>query len=184
MKELKRSILGSILFAFIIWSIFYCWLSAFVDDCKHSLSELEQSMDRIEQVMDEKYDNSRKQLYDIEKSLEDLIVLLRTPRLGQIAEIKIGITIHESSRNFGSGKSVITADNSWFLPEDKVVLINGLSYLDDEGNITSSFYKTYEEVKEQTMSNIIDHNSNYMLHVCTSERDLGWVFPDALNLVN
>lgn len=107
--------------------------------------------------------------------------------VGEFVKLTWGALLHESSQNFGSGNSSKTfyidcarycfASFS-FIPEDYIVLVNGISYLDDNGNIISSKYITFDEVISQNINIPIDFGKNYMLHICTNQTDLGWIVPE------
>lgn len=113
--------------------------------------------------------------------------------VGEEVEVKWGAIFHESSKDWGSGEWNTTfyidckgygfATPS-FIPEDYIVLINGVSYLDEDGNIISSYYKSYDEIKANNIKIPIDRSKAYMLHICTSERDLGWGVPEIVKSIS
>lgn len=113
--------------------------------------------------------------------------------VGETVKLKGGSIFYESSRNFGEGKCNTTfyIDCEAFgfarnpnIPEDYQVLINGISYLDDTGNISSCFYKTFDEIKAFHIRIPIDCSKTYMLHICTEKKDLGWVVPEAVKAIS
>lgn len=113
--------------------------------------------------------------------------------VGQTVEIKWGAIFYEKSKNFGEGNWNTTFCIDYegygfgipeFIPEDYTVIINGISYLDDNGNIISRYYKTFEEIKVQNIRIPIDTGKCYMLHVCTSKGDLGWLVPEAVKAIS
>lgn len=96
--------------------------------------------------------------------------------IGQVAKIKWGPSFYETSKEFGSGRrdSTIYCENYGFaqhpyIPEDDLVIVNGVSYLTEEGKIGSSEYYTYDQIKEQHISIPIDTDKEHMLHICTEE---------------
>ena len=113
--------------------------------------------------------------------------------VGEEVEIKWGAIFYESSKGFGSGEwnTTFTIDckghgfaTPSFIPEDYIVLINGVSYLDEDGNIISSYYKSYDEIKANNIKIPIDTSKAYMLHICTNKRDLGWGVPEIVKSIS
>lgn len=96
-------------------------------------------------------------------------------RVGQLAHLElrssVGVIYWESSQNFGSGKDGLATINNAYIPNDLVVTVNGVAYLDDYGNIISSSYGTTQE---------IDIWKKRMIHISANGIDLGWVYPTNL----
>lgn len=99
-------------------------------------------------------------------------------RVGQLAHLELrdstGVYYWESSQNFGSGKHGMASMNNAHIPNDLVVTVNGVAYLDDNGNIISSSYGTTQE---------IEFWEKRMLHISANGIDLGWVYPTNLTKV-
>lgn len=83
------------------------------------------------------------------------------------AHVRADTVYWESSENFGSGKSGMISGGS-------LVTVNGVSYLDDNGNILSSYYDVPTE---------IDIWEKRMLHISLNGINLGWVDPTYLTEV-
>lgn len=83
------------------------------------------------------------------------------------AHVRADTVYWESSENFGSGKYGMISG-------DSLVTVNGVSYLDDNGNILSSYYNVPTE---------IDIWKKRMLHISLNDIDLGWVDPTYLTKV-
>lgn len=100
-------------------------------------------------------------------------------QIGQLAHIDLrnggSIRYWESSQNFGSGKSGMASLNNPYLSNDLIVTVNGVAYLDDDGNIISSSYGGSDE---------INFWEKRMLHISANGIDLGWVYPTDLTRVN
>ena len=95
---------------------------------------------------------------------ENLYYIENTPTdIGKVAYVREGEWNYwESSEGFGSGKSgtVETAE---------AVIVMGVSYLDEGGNILSSNFDDSEEIKFADLR---------MLHIRSIEGDdLGWIWP-------
>lgn len=111
--------------------------------------------------------------------------------IGQKALLKDISFFYESSKNFGSGKSGVSieiidgafADNP-LLPEDYIVMVNGVSYLSKSGNIQESLYFSPEEVRSGEVNVPIDTSRLYMLQICDGKKDIGWVLPEAVMSIN
>lgn len=92
--------------------------------------------------------------------------------IGQLAHVNLegalGVIYFESSKNFGSGKYGILAS---FGNEHIIVNVNGVAYLDEKGDIISSFYGCEKE---------IDTSKSHMLHIASKGIDLGWIHPNNL----
>lgn len=88
--------------------------------------------------------------------------------IGQLAHIELGTIYWESSQNFGSGKSGVVSSKNIYIPDSCLVTVNGVAYLDDNGNIISSSYGTTQK---------IEFRRKHMLHICANGIDLGWVCP-------
>lgn len=95
--------------------------------------------------------------------------------VGQLAHLElrssIGVVYWESSQNFGSGKHGMATINNAYIPNDLVVTVNGVAYLDDYGNIISSSYGTTQEIEIW---------KKRMIHISANGIDLGWVYPTNL----
>ncbi len=113
--------------------------------------------------------------------------------VGEEVEIKWGAIFYESSKNWGSGNWNTTFCIDYesygfgtpsFIPEDYIVVINGVSYLDENGNIVSSYYEPYDSIKTNNIKIPIDRSKPYMLHTCTSQRDLGWGAPETVKSIS
>ncbi len=82
--------------------------------------------------------------------------------VGELAFVEKDTIYWESSQHFGSGKSGM-------IEETKKVYVNGVAYLDKNGEIISSYYGT--DPKQ------IEIWAPRMLHICTEGIDLGWIYP-------
>lgn len=91
--------------------------------------------------------------------IENMVIMT-----GEIAHVKEGTVYWESAKNYGSGEHAVT--------KARVVQVNGVAYLNDNGQIMSSYYgKTPVQIERWTPR---------MLHISTVEKDLGWVYPTQL----
>lgn len=97
--------------------------------------------------------------------------------IGQHVVVKNGAKYWESSWNDGSGRYGIATDDNLYIPEDSIVTVNGVSYLDEvRTNVIESYYKPYSEVGDQKVQ--IETSKRRMLHICTETTDLGWVYAE------
>jgi len=87
-------------------------------------------------------------------------------------------TYWESSEKGGSGKhNNVTAENP-YISEDRVITINGISYLDEDGKILFSTYVEYKDMQGAQAPKILEMpegTTKRMYHICTGETDLGWI---------
>lgn len=100
--------------------------------------------------------------------------LMKSPdKIGADGSVDRGATIWESAENEGSGKSKK-------LESEMSIRINGVAYLDENGEVTSSYYvKGTEENLEKHSDIEIGLKKKRMIHVCTYDgSDLGWVEPN------
>lgn len=100
--------------------------------------------------------------------------LMKSPdKIGADGFVDRGATIWESAENEGSGKSKK-------LESEKSIKVNGVAYLDENGEVTSSYYvKGTEDNLEEHSDIEIGLKKKRMLHVCTYDgSDLGWVEPN------
>lgn len=101
-------------------------------------------------------------------SSKNLYYIEHTPiYIGQRAYVRAGKWKYwESSENLGSGKSgTIEAKEG----EQIAVIVTGVSYLNEEGEIISSTFNDCEEIKFAELR---------MLHISNEEGvDLGWIWP-------
>lgn len=110
-------------------------------------------------------------LADLEKPVTEI---------GQLTVVKQDTTYWETSQNFGTGRNnIVTADNI-YVPQDRVVTVNAVSYLDENGNIKSSFYRTFDQLQQQSPNVQVEICQQCMVHICTDTTDLGWVSPENL----
>ena len=94
--------------------------------------------------------------------IENMVILT-----GQLAHVKETM-YWESAQNYGSGKNGVT--------ETRVVQVNGAAYLDENGEVQSSYYgKTPKQIEMWAPR---------MLHICTEDTDLGWVYPTQLTCID
>lgn len=95
--------------------------------------------------------------------------------LGKKVQIYSDVEYYESSVNFGSGR--LGRGQKW-LNGNSEVYINGISYLNQKGEIEYSEYFPLNLLLENPVS-ITSTNSNYMVHICTVDGlDLGWTHPN------
>jgi len=95
--------------------------------------------------------------------IENMVVLT-----GQLAHVKERTIYWESAQNYGSGKNGVT--------DTRVVQVNGVAYLDENGEVQSSYYgKTPRQIEMW---------ATRMLHICTEDTDLGWVYPTQLTCID
>ena len=101
---------------------------------------------------------------EIPDYIKDMVTLT-----GQLAHVNKDTIYWEYAQNFGSGRNGVIA-------ETKVVQVNGVAYLDENGQVVSSYYGTTPKQIEKTAPR--------MLHIYTEEGDLGWVYPTQLTCID
>lgn len=104
--------------------------------------------------------------------------------LGQHGEIAEQVIYWECSELGGSGRhNTVTMDNP-YVPLNRDIIINGISYLNDDGYALDFSYATYEVLKDGTIpvEKIPEGTQTVMLHVCTPNTDLGWTNQDNIHL--
>ena len=104
----------------------------------------------------------------IQSEIPDYIKYLVT-MTGQLAHVKADTVYWECAQNFGSGISGV-------IEETRVVQVNGVAYLDENGEVISSYYGTTPQQIEKT--------AERMLHICIGDTDLGWVYPTQLTCID
>lgn len=104
------------------------------------------------------------------------------PRIGQVVTVKEGTTYWETS--LGTGRNNMVTANNNYVPQDRVVTLNAVSYLYENGEIESSFYRTFEKLQQKNPNVKIENWKRFMVHICTESTDLGWVYPENLNWYN
>ena len=88
---------------------------------------------------------------------------------GELAYVKKDTIFWECAQNFGSGESGV-------IEETRVVQVNGVAYLDENGQVVSSYYGTApKQIERITLR---------MFHICTEGEDLGWVYPTQLTCID
>lgn len=92
-------------------------------------------------------------------------------RVGQLAHVELGTVYWESSQNFGSGKSSMVSTKNVYIPDNCIVTVNGVAYLDYKGNILYSSYGNMQGIQIW---------EKRMFHICANGIDLGWVYPTHL----
>lgn len=120
----------------------------------------------LELTMKTKVLSSGRLQIDVEQEKPDFIKNMVT-MTGQMAHVKEDTIYWESAQSFGSGKNGIT--------KARVVQVNGVAYLDENGDVVSSYYGTAPEQ--------IERWALRMLHISTEEGDLGWVYPTQLTCI-
>ena len=100
--------------------------------------------------------------------------------IGQFAVVKEGTVYWETSQDFGSGKHNTVTPSNIYVPQDRIVTVNAVSYLSEDGNINSSFYRTFDQLQQQNPNVQIEIWQKRMVHICTDKTDLGWVYPENL----
>lgn len=97
--------------------------------------------------------------------------------IGEKVTLKSGTKYWESSWNDGSGSYGIATDDNPQIPDDFEVFVNGVAYLDEDRiTILTSNYVPYSELENQeTQIKVWEHR---MLHICTENADLGWVYAE------
>ena len=92
---------------------------------------------------------------------------------GQLAHVKEDTRYWESSQYYGTGKSGV-------IKAPQVVLVNGVAYLNEEGEVISSYYGTAPKN--------IERWAPRMLHISVDmeegRKDLGWVYPTQLTCID
>lgn len=90
--------------------------------------------------------------------------------VGQYATVAPNTTYWETSANYGSGdKGVVGDDNPYILPY-RLVYVNGVSYLDEEGNIEKACFLKGMEIDTEKAS---------MVHIISGTGvELGWISYD------
>ncbi len=103
--------------------------------------------------------------------------------IGQKVEIKQGTLYWESAYDNGSGQYGIATDSNPYIPRDFIVTVNAVAYYTDENRTTvgESVYVDWDELGNP--KNEIKLWKFHMLHICTQDTDLGWVYPEDLILV-
>ena len=92
--------------------------------------------------------------------------------VGQSAYIRPDSLYWEKSETFGAGKFGRIIPENPYIPDECIVQVTGVSYLDDNGNVISSSNK-----------NEINIWSKRMIHVSVNGTDLGWVYPTDLKSI-
>ena len=88
---------------------------------------------------------------------------------GSLAHVKPDTKYWESAQNFGAGKNGKISDAM-------TVKVNGVAYLNEYGEIIHNFYGNNPH-RIKTMA-------PRMLHICTGDTDLGWVYPTQLTSID
>ena len=101
-------------------------------------------------------------------------------KIGQKVYLKPDTYYYESAKNDGSGKYGIANSGNQYIPEDMMVYVNGVAYLDDSRtNIIESEYIPYENLADSNIS--IEPHERRMVHICTPNVDLGWVYAECVH---
>ena len=98
--------------------------------------------------------------------------------LGQKVLLKEGSIYWESPEHDGSGKYGVINEMNTYIPADRKVLVNGFVYYTNETRetISKTFYTPFEQLSNSTLG--INQGKYRMLHICTAETDLGWVWAE------
>lgn len=123
----------------------------------------------LELILDISYKNSRLNIKIKSKNLK----YLEHPvtQVGQSAKIELGALYWQSSQSFGSGKYGIVSKENRNIPDNYIVTVDGVAYLDDNGNILSAEFGNNSK---------IELFNKRMLHISADGSDLGWVYPTHL----
>ncbi len=139
-----------------------------IENCEEFRDELRVAVEEYNSCHEQKIevciDIMRDDWVSVDFASENLYYIENTPTdIGKVAYVREGEWNYwESSEGFGSGKSgtVETAE---------AVIVMGVSYLDEGGNILSSNFDDSEEIKFADLR---------MLHIRSIEGDdLGWIWP-------
>ena len=139
-----------------------------IENCEEFRDELRAAVEEYNNCHEQKIevciDIMRDDWVSVDFASENLYYIENTPTdIGKVAYVREGEWNYwESSEGFGSGKSgtVETAE---------AVIVMGVSYLDEGGNILSSNFDDSEEIKFADLR---------MLHIRSIEGDdLGWIWP-------
>ena len=139
-----------------------------IENCVEFRDELRSAVEEYNSCHEQKIevciDIMRDDWVSVDFASENLYYIENTPTdIGKVAYVREGEWNYwESSEGFGSGKSgtVETAE---------AVIVMGVSYLDEGGNILSSNFDDSEEIKFADLR---------MLHIRSIEGDdLGWIWP-------
>ncbi len=139
-----------------------------IENCEEFRDELRAAVEEYNSCHEQKIevciDIMRDDWVSVDFASENLYYIENTPTdIGKVAYVREGEWNYwESSEGFGSGKSgtVETAE---------AVIVMGVSYLDEGGNILSSNFDDSEEIKFADLR---------MLHIRSIEGDdLGWIWP-------
>lgn len=139
-----------------------------VENCEEFISELRTAVEEYnschEQEIEVYIDITGNDWVSVDFASENLYYIENTPTdIGKVVYVREGEWSYwESSKNFGSGKSgtIETAE---------AVIVTGVSYLDEDGNIISTSFDDSEEIRFADLR---------MLHICSIEGDdLGWIWP-------
>ena len=125
---------------------------------------------RVIELYNHTHDLQLTMISDISDSVLGIGVESKNPKfidnmvsvVGELTFVEKDTVYWESSQHFGSGRS-------GRIKQTTKVYVNGVAYLDKNGDIISSYYGT--DPKQ------IETWAPRMLHICTEGRDLGWIYP-------
>lgn len=94
--------------------------------------------------------------------------------IGQKVILKEGTVYWQSAYNDGTGEFGVWTD------EDCVATVNGVAYYTDKTRtkIEECIYSTFDELGEKEDIYIETYKFR-MLHICTKNSDLGWIYPES-----
>ncbi len=94
--------------------------------------------------------------------------------IGQKVVVKEGTVYWQSADNDGTGNFGVITD------DDCVATVNGVAYYTDKNctKIEECIYSTFNELGEKEDVYIETYKFR-MLHICTKNSDLGWVYPES-----
>ena len=98
--------------------------------------------------------------------------------LGQKVLLKEGSIYWESPEHDGTGRFGIVNETNPYIPADRKVLVNGFVYYTNERreNILKNSYCPFKELANSRLG--INQGKYRMIHICTAETDLGWVWAE------
>lgn len=98
--------------------------------------------------------------------------------LGQKVLLKEGSIYWESPEHDGTGRFGIVNETNPYIPADRKVLVNGFVYYTNERreSILKNSYCPFKELANSRLG--INQGKYRMIHICTAETDLGWVWAE------
>lgn len=98
--------------------------------------------------------------------------------IGQRVLVKEGSIYWESPEHDGTGRCGIVNETNPYIPANRNVLVNGFVYYTNESreSILQNSYSPFKELSNSTLG--INQGKYRMLHICTADTDLGWLWAE------